>query len=105
MPQLLWYRGLSGLDSALFALLLTTLTGEEIHAKRWTWVVGLAVFAVAFVAKVGYEWMTGLTLFVGSFSSSVVPIPLVHVVGAAVGLGIGLICIFRGRSDGLSAKA
>ncbi len=100
MPQLLWYRGLSGLDSALFALLLTTLTREDIQAKRWPWVIGYIVFGMAFVAKVGYEWMTGQALFVGGPSGHMAPVPLAHAVGAAVGFGIGLIFTFRGQSCG-----
>ncbi len=105
MPQLLWYRGLSGLDSALFALLITTRTGEDVQAKNWSWVIGYSIFGVAFVAKLIYEWTTGQTLFVGGFSGDLVPVPLAHVVGAAVGLGIGLICMFRGQSCGRPAEA
>ncbi len=98
MPQLLWYRGLSGLDSALFALLLTTLTREDIQAKRWYWVIGYITLGLAFTAKIGYEWMTGQALFVGGLSGQIVPVPLAHVAGATVGLGIGLICNSRRQS-------
>jgi rhomboid family GlyGly-CTERM serine protease len=73
------YRGLSGIDSALFVLLAVSLMRERPLA-------GLAL--AAFLGKSAWEVATGSTLFVqtGSF----VPVPLAHLVGGAWGLILGI---------------
>jgi len=43
------------------------------------------------MAKITYETVTGLTIFVSNAYSGMVPVPLAHLVGAAVGTGIGLL--------------
>ena len=90
-PDLQTYRGLSGIDSALFALLATVLIQQEWRAQRWAWVVPLTVVCLAFFAKIGYEWVTGHTLFVDSRSGAMIPIPLAHGVGAGIGVIVGLV--------------
>lgn len=93
MPQLETYRGLSGIDSALYVLLAVTLLKDEVHGKRWGWMIALSGLLVAFVAKVGYEITTGGTIFVNSGASRMIPVPLAHCVGAVVGMVVGLMRI------------
>jgi hypothetical protein len=93
MPQLETYRGLSGIDSALYVLLAVTLLKDEVHGRRWGWVIALSGVLVAFTAKVGYEIATGGTIFVNSGASHMIPVPLAHCVGAAVGMVVGLMRI------------
>jgi len=85
-PEMARYRGLSGIDSALFALLAVLLLRKVIHERRVVlgWVVGLAV--VAFAAKIGIEAATGAAVFVSS--EGFVPMPLAHAVGAACGTAV-----------------
>jgi hypothetical protein len=90
LPDLQTYRGLSGIDSALFALLATLLLKQEWQARRWKWVVPLALVCLAFAAKVGYELATGLTIFVDSRAVAMIPVPLAHGAGAGVGVMVGL---------------
>ena len=90
-PDLQTYRGLSGIDSALFALLATVLLQQEWRAQRWEWVGPLTVICLAFFAKVGYEWATGHTIFVDSRAGDMIPVPLAHGVGAGVGVVVGLV--------------
>jgi hypothetical protein len=73
------YRGLSGIDSALFALLLW----QERRSR-------LAILcAVAFAAKIAFEVFAGATVFVARMGTDVVPVPIAHVAGAmTVVLGI-----------------
>ncbi len=92
-PHIATYRGLSGIDSALFAFLAVTLLKDEIHGRRWGWVAALSVALLAFIAKVGYEVATGGTFFVDSSAAHMVPVPLAHCVGAAVGMTVGLMRI------------
>lgn len=93
MPQLWIYRGLSGIDSALYLLLAVTLLKDEIQGKRWAWVIALLGALVAFVAKAGYEITTGGIIFVNRGASHMIPVPLAHCAGAVVGTIVGLMPI------------
>ena len=68
------YRGLSGIDSALFGLLLVT-------EWRRSWIVALC--GVAFAAKMIFEMRTGATFFV--HSDAFIAVPVAHIAGALVG--------------------
>jgi rhomboid family GlyGly-CTERM serine protease len=78
-PDVTTYRGLSGLDSALFALLLT------MESQR-NWRVALC--AVGFAMKLIFEMTTGATVFVSA--GGFVPVPVAHLAGAIVGFAIGI---------------
>ena len=84
-PDLQLYRGLSGIDSALFAAAAAAVIGAA-AANRDRRTVGLAsaCFA-AFVAKATFEWATGTTVFVAA-TPQMTPVPVAHVAGAAAGL-------------------
>jgi hypothetical protein len=89
MPDLRTYRGLSGIDAALFTLLAVSLFQQACRARRWRWLTALGVLCLAFVAKVGYEWGTGGAVFVDAQAAHMVPVPLAHGIGAIVGVVIG----------------
>lgn len=91
-PSVTTYRGLSGIDSALFALLLTM-------EWRRSWVVALC--AAGFAMKVIFEMTTGATMFVSS--GAFVPVPVAHLAGAIVGLVIGA-AAFAERNHGLGTR-
>jgi hypothetical protein len=93
LPHLETYRGLSGIDSALYVLLAVTLLKDEVHGRRWGWVMAISGVLFAFIGKVGYEIVTGGTIFVNSGASHMIPVPLAHCVGAAVGMIVGLMRI------------
>ena len=77
-PDVSTYRGLSGIDSALFALLLMS-------EWRRSWPI-----AVAFVAKIVIEMTTGSTLFVSG--AAFAPVPIAHVAGAVCGVVTWWLC-------------
>ncbi|MCF7853577.1 MAG: rhombosortase [Candidatus Pacebacteria bacterium] len=85
LPHLNAYRGLSGLDSALFGLAAVFLVHERLHVRDFRGLVLLALVLGAFAAKVAYEIGYGGTVFVDSTEATMVPVPLAHVVGCAVG--------------------
>lgn len=66
-PRIGSYRGLSGLDSALFALLVVSTRNRLLGA--------------AFIAKLAYELITGGAVFVGD----VTVVPIAHLTGAIIG--------------------
>ena len=81
-PEWVTYRGLSGVDSALFVALAVMLWADpERRSDRWLGSVALALFG----AKVAFETLTGTALFMGESAGHAV-VPLAHLVGAGVGL-------------------
>jgi rhomboid family GlyGly-CTERM serine protease len=84
-PELSTYRGLSGIDSALFVLVLANLFRSGAAGRVMATVAGLAL-----AAKMGFEWVTGQTLFVDTAVAAFTPVPTAHVAGAVVGLIAGV---------------
>lgn len=82
-PNVTAYRGLSGLASAMFALLLTLE-----WCRRPTWPV--ALLSIGFAAKIAFETITGGTVFVHDMGSEVVSVPVAHLAGAVIGVIGGL---------------
>lgn len=89
--ELVYYRGLSGLDAALFA-------GVAIHLARTVMkkgspleqvLVPLLMAGLGF--KIMFEAFTGQAIFVTHMAPDVVVVPLAHIIGA----GIGFITGFR----------
>ena len=72
------YRGLSGIDSALFALVALRLAKQTRSPVFWLCLIG-------FAAKIGFEAATGSTVFVRELAPGVSAMPLAHVIGAAIG--------------------
>jgi rhomboid family GlyGly-CTERM serine protease len=83
-PNVSTYRGLSGIDSALFALLLTM-------ESRRSWMVALC--AAGFAMKLIFEMTTGATVFVAS-GGAFVAVPVAHLAGALIGWNAGLLARF-----------
>jgi rhomboid family GlyGly-CTERM serine protease len=103
-PWMATYRGLSGIDSALFALVAVRLAREAFVDRQWFKLGLVGIVAGGFVLKLGYEFASGSTLFVDSSAGGMTPVPLAHVVGALVGIACGLMPILAGRSRPSIAK-
>jgi rhomboid family GlyGly-CTERM serine protease len=84
-PQLATFRGISGVDSALFAFLAVTVLRAQWAERNWPWTVATAALIVGFGVKVFVELRTGRALFVDSTAAGFTPMPVAHAVGAAVG--------------------
>ena len=94
------YRGLSGIDSALFAYLLAIMLVESwSQHERWLTFAAAAGFS-AFLGKIAYESLTGHCLFVDDAAAGFIPMPRVHFIGAVVGTAWGVVkhleCAIRG---------
>ena len=87
-PDMQFYRGLSGLDSALFVLLGTLLLREGVRDQRPGLTLVATLALVAFAAKTAFEIATGGAVFAAS--GGFVPVPIAHVAGALVGVIAGL---------------
>ena len=90
-PQLDSYCGLSGIDSALFGLLVAALLRRANAARSAPVIVLVSLLATGFLAKVVYEICTSATLFVDSSALAAVPEPLSHAVGFAIGAAVGVL--------------
>ena len=103
-PGLVTCRGLSGLDSALFALLAADWLGwaDLVRGRAgdggWRRLTGGLALGL-FLAKCGYEQATGETLFVPVDASGMVPVPLAHLVGFLSALFVAAVWPWlRGRA-------
>jgi rhomboid family GlyGly-CTERM serine protease len=90
MPDLIVYGGLSGLDCALYALLMVLLIKREIRSRSRIWVAFFSLMLVGLIAKITYETVTGQTIFVSNAHSGMVPVPLAHLAGGVVGTAVGI---------------
>ena len=89
-PDLNVYGGLSGLDCALYALLMVLLIKREFRSRSYFWVALFSLLLMGLIAKITYETITGLTIFVSNNHNGMVPVPLAHLVGGIVGTTAGL---------------
>ena len=89
LPEIQIYRGLSGIDSALFTLLIcdTWREGRD-RGQRGIQAAALACLG-AFLAKVEFEMVTGRNVFVTEMDTAAVGVPLAHIAGAACGFLVG----------------
>ena len=99
LPDLMIYGGLSGLDCALYALLMVLFMKREIRSRSWIWVAFFSLLLGGLVAKIIYETATGLTIFVGNAQTNMVPVPLAHLVGGCVGIFVGILGVKSGRAS------
>lgn len=90
LPGMRAYGGLSGVDSALFALLFMEVSSEAVGSGKRVQVAVAAACLAGFLLKISFELATGKNLFVQSLESGTVGVPLAHVAGATVGFLVGL---------------
>lgn len=95
-PHLDRYRGLSGIDSALFGFIAQRLMayGRSRRRRSLTWIGNLSL--IGFLVKCGYELATRQSAFVGPAAALVFePVPLVHGLGLLLGMGFASFTVPR----------
>jgi len=95
-PELSHYGGLSGLDSALFVLLVCELLVEALRERSYFSLAVSGLLLLGFAGKIAFEVVSGDALFATDLGADVVPVPWAHLVGAAVGLA----CLGLSRCGG-----
>ena len=90
MPDLMICGGLSGLDCALYSLLMVMFIKREMRSRSRTRVDEFSLELGGLIGKIIYETATGLTIFVGNTHANMVPVPLAHLVGGWVGFFVGI---------------
>jgi rhomboid family GlyGly-CTERM serine protease len=87
----LWtYRGLSGIDTALFVYLACDQLTRAWYQRRWGEGLLPASLLAGFGGKLLYELATGSTLFVDSHAAGFVVVVMAHAVGATAGAVLGV---------------
>lgn len=89
LPQMDHYRGLSGLDSALFAWVAVEIVKRDLRERNWFRVGAIIALVAAFGAKLALEFFGGQTLFVQNLEGAA-PVALAHLIGATVGCAVAL---------------
>lgn len=95
-PSLTSYRGLSGIDSALFTAAMTLLLWESTRDRDAFRFTAAAIGLVLFGAKLIYEVVSGNTLFVDPAANNFTPVPIAHLVGGLWGAAVA--CVYSARS-------
>jgi rhomboid family GlyGly-CTERM serine protease len=101
-PGIELYRGLSGIDTALFVLLAVGVSAERWAVRDRRSMVAIGALLVGLISKTTYEAATGATLFVDNSAAGFVAVPLAHLVGALTGGMIGVARLLCARKTGRS---
>ncbi len=91
IPGMAVYRGLSGIGSALLGLLVVQLIRDALRQKTPLVLIFPGAIVLLFLGKIGYELWFGTSVFVSDYGATVSPVPLAHLVGAAVGSAVALV--------------
>ena len=86
-PQFATYRGLSGVDCAMFGFVVTELLAVGWRDRHGFSIAVGGLTLAGFAAKCAFELFTGGTVFVetgGAFA----PVPLAHLLGLAAGAAV-----------------
>jgi rhomboid family GlyGly-CTERM serine protease len=86
-PEMETYRGLSGIDTALFGLIVADLLARRLVECNWKSAFWFSLLLVGLLAKMLAETLAGTNIFVSD--TSFVPVPIAHLIGAVIGLMIG----------------
>lgn len=90
-PEIASYRGLSGIDTALFGLLCTLKLFESLKSASSKSTAVFVVLLLLMWAKLLFELLTGGLLFV--HSANFAPVPSAHLCGALIGMMVaGVTC-------------
>ena len=88
LPEMKFYRGLSGIDSGLFMMLLVMFYRIKAERQNLLHKIPYLLLGLLFIGKSAFELSTAQTLFVES-SDLFVPVPLAHLGGIFIGWIIG----------------
>ncbi len=83
-PQLAVYRGLSGIDTALYCWFVSTMSLDGLRKRDGLIFSSGVLMLVCMIGKSVFELMSGQTIFVDSVNF--VGVPLAHLAGAAAAI-------------------
>jgi rhomboid family GlyGly-CTERM serine protease len=86
LPEMRYYRGLSGLDAALFAFVVMHLIRIMKRNEDRTGRILSLILLAGLGLKITFEAITGEAVFVGNMATDVIVVPLAHIIGVGIGL-------------------
>lgn len=84
-----YYRGLSGIDSALFGFTAFWMTRKRLHSNDIKGAGIILMTSIAFFLKIVYEFIMLQAVFTRSIDTFT-PVPITHLTGFLVGGGVAL---------------
>ena len=90
-PGIQIYRGMSGVDSALFTWLIVLNLRTRGRQRLSVSTASLVILLLGFLAKVTWEALARHSLFVSGDGTAFVSLPGVHAVGGTVGICMGML--------------
>lgn len=88
IPEMSFYRGLSGIDNGLFMMLLVLLYRKKTTGQKLRRKIPYFLLGILFISKSMFELSTAQNVFVDS-SGLFIPVPLAHLGGAFIGWLLG----------------
>lgn len=83
------YRGLSGVDSALFGAVVAWIAGDGIARRTWRGAMPALAAGVVFAVRTVCEVASGVPVFVG-VDAAFTSLPIAHLLGALTGAALGV---------------
>lgn len=99
-PEIALYRGLSGIDTALFVLFAIDVSADRWNGRDWKSLAVISALLIGLVGKTAFEAATGATLFVDNSAAGFVAVPLAHLAGALTGAIIGFLGLMGANKTG-----
>jgi len=94
-PEIMYYRGLSAVDWALYAILMVQLY----FAQHWLWKTGAVTMFFVFCIMLTHQVISKHSMLVGDMGEGIVTLPSAHIAGAISGAVCALIYRFIYRID------
>lgn len=87
-PDVQLYRGLSGIDTALFVFLACSLLFRAWQNRRWSEALVPIGLLLGFTVRLMYEAVTGAGLFVDTSRAGFTVLAITHVAGTLIGVSV-----------------
>ena len=81
-PEIKFYRGLSGIDWALYFVLMAKLY----FAAHWLWKTGAIIMFFSFFLMMIHQFVSKHSIFVPDMGEGIVTLPSAHIAGAISGI-------------------
>jgi membrane associated rhomboid family serine protease len=86
-PEITYYRGLSAVDWALYAILMV----QFYLARHWLWKAGAVTMLFMFCIILTHQVISKQSMLVGDMGEGIVTMPSAHIAGAIAGAACALI--------------
>jgi rhomboid family GlyGly-CTERM serine protease len=93
-PEMLFYRGLSGICSSIFIVGAVLMIQQSFADKDWANLILPSVGGILFFCKIVFEFINNQAVFVHT-NNMFSPVPLAHLIGGIIGFITAAFILFR----------